>query len=105
MSILDFLSEVGVPIFGVVVMGFFAPMFEEESAADQGMGQALFVMDEFERETSLHAEVPVVEGLAGRRTAHPDDAVVLDVEVHLTADPAEIAGRPHLGFGLRELAE
>ena len=66
-------------------------------AADERLRQTVRVVDEVEGEAALDAEVALVREVL-RLGRHLDDVLRLriEVEVDLTADAAEGAGRPHL---------
>ena len=66
------------------------------------LGQALFVMNELEREAPFDTQVPVIEGLSRRGTADTNDFPIFHVKVHLTTDATEVACGPNLFFGERE---
>ena len=79
------LAEVGLPVAGVDVQ----TLGRRIIAADQGPGQAVFVVDIVKPETPFDTKPPFV----GRTVDTLDklDLVVLDLERNLTADPTERA--------------
>ena len=63
-------------------------------AANQGLGDSVFVMNKVKRESSFHAQVAVVERLAGFGASDFDQSIVVRVQIHLTTNATKVASRP-----------